>query len=208
VSVGYLLVRLVTGQDIRGVGSGSIGATNVARVLGNKGFFVVYILDFLKGLIPCAVAGWVVAHPWPKPAPLVVVLCGMLAVVGHIWPVYLRFRGGKGVATSCGVCVYLFPLPFLLGLAVWGLVAAVWRYVSLASIVATVFLSSYMWWLYYDRLDEAGYTLGFATLAAAMILFRHRSNLARLLRGAEHKIGQRIKASPPATQQPPTAGKA
>jgi len=198
VPVGFLLVKALRGQDIRTVGSGNVGATNAGRVMGKKWFFIVYILDFSKGLIPCLVVGTIVGYGWPSPAPFEVVLCGVLAVVGHIWPIYLRLRGGKGVATSCGVCVYLLPVGLLIGLVVFVICTVIWRYVSLASIVGTVTVGAFVWWTYRGRLHDARYTLGFVTLAVAMIVFRHRGNIGRLLKGTESKIGRR--PEPPKTE--------
>ena len=204
VPVGYLVVKALRGQDIRTKGSGNIGATNAARVLGKQWFFVVYFIDFSKGLLPCLVVGMIESHAWGRPAPLAVVLCGLAAVVGHIWPVYLGFRGGKGVATSCGVCTYLFPGPFLAGLGLWIVVAAIWRYVSLASLAAAVGLPAYVWVLNWRQLEEAKDTLAFVTLAAVMVIVRHRGNVRRLLSGTEHKIGQRAKVREP--EEPDVTG--
>jgi len=198
IPVGFLIVKAIRATDIRKVGSGNIGATNVARVLGRKWFFIVFLLDVLKGFLPCLFAGMMANHAWRDPAPLAVVLCGLLAVVGHNWPVYLRFRGGKGVATSCGVCLYLFPVALLGGIVVWGIVAWIWRYVSLASISCALAVAALVWVFNRDRLEDARYLLGFVTLAALMIVVRHHGNIARLIKGTEAKIGQRAPSSPAA----------
>ena len=192
IPFGLVVGRRIRGLDITKVGSGNIGATNVARVLGKKWFLIVYLLDFLKGLLPCLVVGLLTDHKWGRPAAFAVVLCGLLAVGGHIWPVYLRFRGGKGVATSCGVCMYLFPWALLAGFVAWVIVAAIWRYVSLASVTAAfavpVALIAFR--------QPLPYLVLFSPIALLIIL-RHLPNIRRLLAGTEPKIGRPKPADSP-----------
>ena len=120
VPFGYIFAKAVRGIDIRTEGSGNIGATNVGRVLGRGWGIVVFVLDVLKGFVPVLTA--LLVHQLKIGAaelPLAVVLTGLAAIAGHNWPVFLRFKGGKGVATSCGVFVAVFPLGLLISLGVW-----------------------------------------------------------------------------------------
>ena len=198
VPVGFTLVKAMRGVDIRTTGSGNIGATNVARVMGIKWFFVVFFLDLLKGLAPCVVVGRLSGHTWlAQPANLAVVLAGLAAVVGHTFPVFLGFRGGKGVATSAGVCVYALPTGVLAAVIVWIVAAAIWRYVSLASLmsVAAAWVTEFL--LNVNRLAAAKYAVAFATVVSAIIVWRHKANIRRLLDGTENKISRKQKQATP-----------
>jgi len=191
IPVGFILVRALRGQDLRTVGSGSTGATNAARVLGGKWFFVVYILDFLKGFIPCYVAGRLTGHPWlDGPAGLAIVLCAIAAIAGHNWPVYIGFRGGKGVATGCGALLYLTPASLGVALVVWAVIFLIWRYVSLASIFASLTAVAATVAFNWTRMAEAAWLIAFVSVAIALVIFRHRANIARLLNGTENRAGR------------------
>ena len=196
IPVGYLLVRSHKGIDIRTVGSGNVGATNAARALGGKKyFFICFFIDVLKGLAPCLAVGLFAGHGWLRdPAPLPVVLSGIAAIAGHNWPVYIGFRGGKGVATSAGVLAYVAPAGVLVGLLAWLVVFAASRYISLASMVAAVATAVAVAWRNAGRLDEAKYVVGFAALVAVAVVVRHRSNIRRLLDGTEPKVVSKGKA--------------
>src|SRR5215211_9216908 len=135
VPFGYLIAR-VRGVDIFSAGSGNIGATNVGRVLGRRFGLIVFVLDFLKGAVPVAV----VRHLLPD-VPWAAVAAGLAAFVGHMFPVFLRFRGGKGVATGTGVVAVLLPAPTVVAVLVWLSVLVATRYVSLASVLAAVALA-------------------------------------------------------------------
>jgi acyl-phosphate glycerol 3-phosphate acyltransferase len=190
VPFGYIVARL-RGVDIFHAGSGNIGATNVGRVLGRKFGFFVFVLDFLKGALPVALTGHYLSEvPWAA------VAAGLAAFVGHMFPVYLRFRGGKGVATATGVVAVLLPGPTAAALLVWVSVVAAAGYVSLASVLAALTLAAVRLLTTPEPFaaDEITIT-GFSLLAAALVLVRHRSNLARLSRGEE----SRIKDSPKLT---------
>ena len=135
IPFGYLIARAVRGIDIRTVGSGNIGATNVGRVLGRRFFFIVLALDSMKGLLPAIGLPWLVGRltgQFPVDLP---VLVGLAAILGHTFPVYLTFRGGKGVATSLGVVLALDPASCAAAILVFGVVLVISRYMSLASLV-------------------------------------------------------------------------
>jgi glycerol-3-phosphate acyltransferase PlsY len=208
VPFGWVMARWLHGVDLRTFGSGNIGATNAGRVLGRPLGLVAFLLDFAKGLVPVlvlapafsshaegALAGWW-QHDKPSELRLLQVLCGAAAVCGHVWPVYLRFRGGKAVATGCGALLALDPLVFAGGGLVWLAVLAASRYAGLASIAmgATFPLLA---WLRADRAGYGGEVVGGALALALLIAVRHRSNMARMLAGTEPKVGSKKKLAEP-----------
>jgi glycerol-3-phosphate acyltransferase PlsY len=178
VPFGFLLAR-ARGVDIRGTGSGNIGATNVSRSLGKKLGLVVLVLDALKGAVPIVAARWLELDQ--SVSPLVVTACGLAAICGHCFPVWLRFRGGKGVATSFGVFVAVDPVIIGLCVALFAVLYALVRIVSVGSLAAAVALPVLMWAL--DRPVEAQIL---ALASSAIIVVKHRTNIARLVRGREH----------------------
>ena len=183
---GYWLVRWRRGVDIRSVGSGNIGATNVWRTFGARLGIAVVLLDTLKGFVP-ALVGTLVA------GPLWGVLAGGAAMLGHSRPVFLRFaRGGKMVATCGGAFLGVAPIVGGIGAAVWILVFAACRYASVASITAALSLP-----LIALGLDEPWPVIAFAALAAVAVLFLHRANIRRLRMGTETKmqLRRRLKTS-------------
>jgi acyl-phosphate glycerol 3-phosphate acyltransferase len=188
IPFGYLVARW-HGVDIFQHGSGNIGATNVGRVLGKRLGILVFVLDFAKGALPTAAARWV-EQPESLPSDLLPVVAGLAAFVGHMFPVYLRFRGGKGVATGAGVVAVLLPLPALVGLLVWIAVVSATRYVSLASLAAALALCATRFLMVASKpIDESHITLtGFCLVAAGLVFARHRPNIERLLHGNENRL--------------------
>lgn len=179
IPFGLLLARWVAGVDVRTVGSGNVGATNVGRVLGHKGFAVVLVLDAVKGAIPVLVLAPLTATD-PSQLDLLRALCALFAVLGHVFSVFLRFRGGKGVATTLGAIVALSPLAALATLIVFLLVIVAFRIVSLASVAAAVAFPFAVYFVGGSR-----ESLGFAALVALLVIVRHRSNLIRIAQGTE-----------------------
>jgi glycerol-3-phosphate acyltransferase PlsY len=192
IPFGYLAGRLC-GVDIRTKGSGNIGATNALRVLGKKWGYTVFLLDFLKAWLPVKLAlGWGIAlmvHPASAPGAL----AGLCALLGHSFPVWLGFKGGKGIASSAGVMVGLFSLAvFLVCLGMWLLLFTVTRYVSIASIVAAISLPVAVGILVLlHRADWLGFTV--SVVMAALAIWRHRSNIVRLRAGTEPRFEQKKK---------------
>jgi len=189
---GLVLKRI----DIRQHGSRNIGATNAMRVLGRPIGIGVHVLDIGKGFVPafCFPRLFLPAgHPL---APALGIACGLAAIVGHVFPIYLRFRGGKGMATSLGVFLGLAWLPTLVAMALWAVVRQATRYVSVASMAAIAAIPLGMAFLP-DPFAGGARTwcraelVVFGAAVAALVIARHRANIARLLQGAEHKIGER-----------------
>lgn len=170
----YLAGRILKGIDIREHGSRNIGATNVSRVLGRAPGIVVFILDFSKGLIPVLLAG---SMP-------IKILSGLFSISGHMWPVFLGFKGGKGVATGFGVMVGLIPKSALIVSIIWVIIVALFRYISLGSIVASLLLPVFVFFLEKDK----GLLFIFTLIMSALVVYKHRENVKRLLSGAENKI--------------------
>jgi len=181
-----LLIARAKGVDIRAVGSGNIGATNVFRALGKGWGILAFACDALKGFIPAGVLPLLAKKFWAFDGHVVLPLvCACLAIAGHNWPVYLRFKGGKGVATSVGALIGLAPAAAGVGLLTWALVFGVTRYVSLASIAAAVTVAGAVWIFY----SQTGMLLPFVlTILCALVVWRHKSNIRRLLHGAENRI--------------------
>jgi len=184
IPVGFLVARAAGGFDIRGKGSGTIGATNVLRTLGPVPAVLTLVGDVVKGYLAVRVAEVLGPEPaWGAAGAL-------LAVVGNCWPVFLRFRGGKGVATALGAFLALVPRAVLPSAALWIVVVAIFRYVSLASIAAVLALPVGTFMLGYPRA-----ALGAAVAASLVILWRHRENIRRLAAGKENRLGRRLPAA-------------
>jgi len=185
VPAGYIAGRFA-GIDIRRVGSGNIGATNVLRVLGKPYGYAVFLFDFCKGVGAVRMSILIInaAHPGNQESELVGIMAGVLCVLGHTYPVWLGFKGGKGVATSVGVLFGLMPAAALTVLAVWFVTFQATKYVSVASIAAAVALpvtAAVM-----VHFGKAGTPLVyFSACLAVVIVWRHRSNVSRLMKGTE-----------------------
>ena len=186
VPFGLVLAR-IKGVDLRAVGSGNIGATNTMRALGRPLGVLAFLLDFFKGYLPV----FLVAALGPtlgldsSVRPSVELAAGTAAVCGHCFPIYLRFRGGKGVSTACGALVAIDPVIFLLGGAAWLLTLLLTRFVGLASIVMGLAFPILTHWR--TEGEPAEYWIG-CVLLALLILWRHRSNMSRMLAGQEPRI--------------------
>lgn len=193
VPFGFVMVRLVKGVDLRTVGSGNIGATNAMRVLGKPLGLVAFLLDLAKGWVPAAlIAPWITGHePFASDVSVAApVLFGAAAVVGHVLPVYLRFKGGKAVATGCGALIAIDPLVFLVGGAGWLVALGLSRMVSVASLAMAIAFTAAAWWRAPVHVDGAFLGAGSSALTL-LILWRHRSNIVRILQGTESRIGAR-----------------
>jgi glycerol-3-phosphate acyltransferase PlsY len=175
---GLILTRLAGTQDLRSIGSGNIGATNVLRT-GRKGIAALtLVLDALKGTAAVIIAGYL----W---GPNAAMLAGLGAFLGHIFPVWLKFHGGKGVAVYIGILIGLFWPAALLFCGIWLALAFALRYSSLSALIASVITPLFLWWF-----DQAVLAALFAAMTL-LLIFMHRENIQRLLAGTEGKIGQK-----------------
>jgi glycerol-3-phosphate acyltransferase PlsY len=178
IPTGVVLTKAFSKVDIRTQGSRNIGATNVYRTAGKKLGVLALLGDILKGVIPVVLArGTLESHFWIGAVALV-------AFLGHIYPIFLKFKGGKGVATGLGIFLALSPLPTLLAAIVFVLVVFRWRYISLGSLTAAAAFVVFL-----ALLDPHKIYIPFAFIVAALIFYRHRENLERLMEGRENKFG-------------------
>ena len=190
IPFGYL-IAVIKGVDIRTQGSGNIGATNVGRVLGKKYGLIIFILDMLKGfavvlLVPAAVSSAV--NISTTTGNLLAVLCGFCAVLGHAFPVYLKFKGGKAVATSFGVFIWLVPISIAIAFGVWLLTVIVTRYVSLGSMIGSLSLVGVIVIVVDSPFGDNIYLLAMSVAVAILIIARHTSNIQRIIAGTEKKV--------------------
>jgi len=184
VPFGVLVARMRGGVDLRRVGSGNIGATNVLRAVGKGAAALTLLGDIGKGALAVGLGRWFGV------SPTVLALIALAAVVGHLLPVFAGFRGGKGVATTLGVVLATMPAVGGLLLLIWLAVAAIWRYSSLAALAASATLPVLAW-----RLDGRPPMVALSVTLLLIVLVRHRENIVRLWQGTEGKIGQRVKTS-------------
>lgn len=199
-SVSYaLLISRAHGKDLRSVGSGNLGATNLSRLLGKKWAYLCFGLDVLKGAVPMLAARLLLISKEPTPAQLTLwLIVGIAAILGHVFPFYLKFRGGKGAATSFGVVLGLWPYLTVVGLIVfiiWVICVLIWKYISLGSIIAaaafpvvliicTAVIDHWHFKVIWPLIIAV-------VLLAALVIILHRKNIRRLLDGTENKVLQK-----------------
>jgi len=186
IPFGLILVRIARGEDVRLTGSGNIGATNVARFGGAKLGIATLILDALKGYL--AVLSAVVASGQYRGIDigLAAAIAALCAILGHVFPIWLRFRGGKGVATAVGAFVGLAPRAVLVVLAIFLVIVLIFRYVSLGSIVASAIFPIFAFFLY--RSESSPAALAVMLGASLLIILKHKANIRRLLDGTENRL--------------------
>lgn len=185
---GYLLMRLFRHQDIRSFGSGNIGATNVLRS-GGKGLgAATFFVDMLKGCAAVGLGAWLSAWFAPGVSPLnMEALAALVAVLGHMFPVWLRFKGGKGVATGFGVFLVASPWAALAAISVFIVILALSRYVSLASILGSISFPFFAWLFAHG--NRPLFFIAVQAFVALLIIFKHHQNIRRLLAGTESRFG-------------------
>jgi acyl phosphate:glycerol-3-phosphate acyltransferase len=191
IPFGYILVRLFHGVDVRSIGSGNIGATNVARS-GRKGLAIAtLVLDALKGWLPVFLVLTLPGIPATSSPQLhtLAAAAALAAVIGHMFPVWLKFHGGKGVATGLGVFLALAPKAVVIALVIFVAVVALTRYVSLGSILAAATFPAALWWLERDIFPAPALLL--CAAAALLVILRHHQNIRRLWAGTENRFGAR-----------------
>lgn len=189
IPFGYLLVRLVRGEDIRRSGSGNIGATNVSRKSPALGIATL-VLDALKGFVPVALA-LSIGCRWADPPYVLASAAAFFAILGHIFPVWLKFRGGKGVATGLGSWIGLAPKGVLVMVVVFVVMVALFRYISLGSITAAAIFPMAARILH--DFHETPSMLGFMGASSLLIIWKHRPNIRRLAAGTENKFRSKRK---------------
>jgi glycerol-3-phosphate acyltransferase PlsY len=187
IPTSWLVVRAVKGVDLRQTGSGNLGATNLFRLLGWRYALPVALFDMAKGAIPVLLLG-----PWAGLGNGGRILLGLVAVAGHVFSVFMRFKGGKGVATGGGVVAGLAPLAFLVALIVWAIIVKFTGYVSLGSILAALVLPIATWFLAPERRD----VVPWLALLCLLVIWLHRANITRLINGTEHRFGRSPSAGP------------
>lgn len=189
-----LVIAGAHGKDLRSIGSGNIGATNLSRALGRKWAYLCFLLDVIKGLVPMLVAACFISSPPAVTELLLTLAAGCAAVLGHIFPIYIKFKGGKGVATSFGVALGLWPyytICSLFAFGVWATTVLIWRYISLASITASVafplalvlMIALTPAWTFANLWP----LLIAAVVIPIMVIIRHWENIKRLISGTESK---------------------
>ncbi len=185
-----LLAAKLKGMDIRQHGSGNIGATNVWRVCGWRYGLPVFVLDVLKGVGAVWLARWIAGWLHADPA-WTAIAAAMACVIGHSFPAWLGFKGGKGVATSLGVFLGLMPIPSVIALLVWIVIFKMSGYVSFASIVAALVLPAAAIGMQFTSHAYGWPVSGFALVAGLLVILRHRSNITRLRAGTENRFGRK-----------------
>jgi glycerol-3-phosphate acyltransferase PlsY len=198
IPFGYILVRVFRGEDVRAIGSGNIGATNVARKAPGLGVATL-VLDALKGFgavitatllmqfsHPVVLVGTIGARVDVEPTYMAMALAAVFAILGHVFPVWLKFKGGKGVATGVGAFIALAPKAVLIVLVIFVAIVAAFRYISLGSIVATAAFPVFAWLLYRYQASPAVFAA--MVVASALIIAKHHQNIRRLLAGTEHRF--------------------
>lgn len=192
IPFGYLLVRIFRKEDIRATGSGNIGATNVAR-FGGKGLGILTLLfDLLKAFAAVKIAQHFAPGTPGFPSDLAVA-AGIAAILGHVFPVWLGFKGGKGVASALGVFLALVPLAALCALGVFIVVFAITRFVSLASVIAAIMMPVFcMLWMP----DRTPIFVGGVIFIALLVIAKHHANIARLMQGKESRFGSKKSSKP------------
>lgn len=193
----FLVVKLAAGKDVRELGSRNVGATNVARTAGKVPGIIALVLDVAKGYAAIVLARWMVTRPeWPFAAgtspwesrEFWVALAGLIAVLAHMFPVWLRFHGGKGVATATGVFLALNPLVMAAGIIVFAIVVIAFRYVSLGSIVGAASVPVFFRFL---ANDAPFWHIVFSIAIALAVILKHHSNIARLAQRSERRMGRK-----------------
>lgn len=190
-----MIIAKAYGKDLRKIGSGNIGATNLSRAVGKKWAYFCFVLDTTKGLVPMLIVSKIISLPPTQTELLLSLVVGCAAVAGHIFPIYIKFKGGKGVATSFGVALGLWPyytICALIALICWISSVLIWRYISLASIIAaisfpialtTITILNKTW-----QFQNLWPLFIASIIIPLMVIIKHHENVIRIIKGKEHKV--------------------
>jgi glycerol-3-phosphate acyltransferase PlsY len=199
ISFAWIIAKL-HGINLRAIGSGNLGATNLSRACGKKWAYICFVLDVLKGFVPVIAAKQLLnISNSPSAVVLAVWLAvGIAAILGHIFPFYLKFKGGKGAATSFGVALGIWPyytIPSIIVFALWAVIVLIWRYISLGSVIAAAVFPVVMI-IFTMTLDNWNFNtlwplVLMAVILCSLVISLHRSNIKRILDGTEHKVLQK-----------------
>jgi acyl phosphate:glycerol-3-phosphate acyltransferase len=184
IPTAYIFGKLLKKVDIRDFGSGNVGATNALRVLGTKMGVVTMLLDIFKGVLAVMLCKWLI----PGATDLMLILCGLSAIIGHIFTIFLKFKGGKGVATSAGVFAAICPIPFAITILVFIIIVWISKYVSLGSIIGALVLFTSELIINLNNSFAEKEKLIFVFVIALFIIIKHKANIKRLIAGNENKI--------------------
>ncbi len=184
VSTGLIVAKIRNGPDLRKVGSGNTGATNALRAMGTRDGLIVFLGDYAKAALACGIGWWVSGRLEGA------MLAGLCVVIGHNWPVFFGFRGGKGVASSIAVMLVCFPVPALLCYALGIAIIAIWRYISLGSLSV---LLSYALMITFLVSGGDWLIIAWVWVLTALCFIRHWENIGRLINGTERKLGEKLK---------------
>ncbi len=190
IPTSYIIVKSLKGIDIRSVGSKNVGATNAGRVLGKKWFFIITLIDILKGALPVLITKIIYNININSSNGWFLLIVGIFTIIGHTYPVYLRFKGGKGVAVTAGIFFVIDYRLIIGGLIVFLLVVLITRYISAASISASISLPIIELILYKNNPNY--YLLGITILISIYVIYKHKSNIYRLIHHQERKWGERV----------------
>jgi len=191
IPFGYLITKFVKDVDIRQIGSGNPGATNVARALGKPYGILVFFLDMLKGFLPVYFFDRLFSGYGHN---LALILCGVGVICGHTFPIFLGFKGGKAAATGCGLFLWLAPVPLFITMAVWSLTVFISRYISLGSMISSIALVASIILFGNEPFGHGLYLTLFSIFISVLLIVRHKSNIKRILNGTESKIGKKVKS--------------
>lgn len=193
IPFGYILA-ILKGTNIREHGSGNIGATNVGRILGRKYGIIIFVLDLLKGFVAVFSIPVIVSNiKFPTSSDdLLVTLCGFCAVLGHVFPVYIGFKGGKAVATSFGVFIWLAPIPIAVAFGIWVLTVVVSRYVSLGSVISSLALIGAIIIFEKGPFGTGVFLTVLSIAISILILLKHTSNIQRIIAGTETRVFKKM----------------
>lgn len=200
IPFGFVLVKAIKGLDIREHGSKNVGATNAMRVAGKPVGIAAFILDMLKGFVPVLIVSKVyanIAGTYNNEMVLnkdtLAIICGIAAILGHIFSVYLKFKGGKAAATSCGVFLFLAPAPLAIAVVVWVITTFVSKFVSLGTMSASIAFAVSILFINEQAFStDIGLSI-FAIIMSVLIIILHKSNIKRIIKGTENKIGRKKK---------------